>query len=209
MSIVQNPIMGQMRKSFANVNTYVHKGQNVVSAKSFNRKDANSAAQQAQRASFKLIADAYQSLGGFAESGFPVRPATQSAYNCFMSLNLPNAIDATGEIPVIDYSKLQIAKGSLPLVNVISAISGETGITVSYDSNIDFPNAGADNVLIVLAKTKAGALYATHQPRGIDVIGSLLLPMTGVVKTDIEFVYLFLTTLDGKKASNSVFLEIS
>ena len=209
MSIVQNPIMGQMRKSFANVNTYVHKGQNVVSAKSFNRKDANSAAQQAQRSSFKLIADAYQSLGGFAESGFPVRPATQSAYNFFMSLNLPNAIDSTGDIPVIDYSKLQIAKGSLPLVNVISAIFGDTGLSVSYETNIEFPNAGADNVLLVLAKTKTGALYFARQPRGIAVTGSLLLTMPNVLKTDIEFVYVFLTTLDGKKASNSVLVEIS
>jgi hypothetical protein len=209
MSIAQNPVMGKMAKSFANVNTYVHRGQNVISAKAFNRKDANTEAQQAHRASFKLIADVYQSLGGYAESGFPVRPAKQSAYNSFVSVNLPNAIDTSGQIPVIDYSKLQVAKGSLPLVNVLSAISGETGLTLSYDSNIEFPNAGADNVLIVLAKTKAGALYVARQPRGIEVTGSLLLTMPNVAKADIEFVYVFLTTLDGKKTSNSVFVEIS
>ena len=89
--------MGKMAKSFANVNTYVHKGQNVISSKAFNRKDANTEAQQAHRSGFKLISELNQSIGGFIENGFPVRPEKQSPYNYFMALNLPNAIDNSGE----------------------------------------------------------------------------------------------------------------
>ena len=81
MSVVQSPIMGQMRKSFANVNTYVCRGQNVISAKAFNRKDAKSDAQQAHRAGFKLISDAAKVFGGFLERGFPIRPERLSVWS--------------------------------------------------------------------------------------------------------------------------------
>lgn len=209
MSIAQNPLTGQMRKSMGNFNTYVYRGQNVVSSKAFNRKDANSDSQKAQRASFKLIGDAWASLGGFAESGFPVRPVKQSPYNCFMALNLPNAIDASGEMPVINYKLLQIAKGTLAVVNVSSATLNATGLTLECDSNIEFPYASANDVVTLLAKSKAGALYAARHPRGSESACTVQLALPNLVKEDIEFVYVFVTSADGKKASNSIFVEVN
>ena len=208
MSIVQSPIMGQMRKSFANVNTYVYRGQNVISAKTFNRKDSNTEAQQAHRASFKLIADAYQMLGGFAENGFPVRPETQSAYNVFMQVNLPGAIDASGEVPVVDYSKLQMAKGSLAGVEITSATLDAAGITINCLTNIEFPKASAEDILTVLVKKKNGGLKVVKQVRGSEENCTVLVEMPGISITDIEFAYIFATTSDGKKASNSVWVNV-
>lgn len=199
---------GQMRKSMANFNTFVHKGQNVVSSKAFNRKDSNTDAQQLHRASFKLIADAFQSLGGYGESGFPVRPERMSPFNQFMALNLPTAIDASSGVPVVDYSKMVIAKGTLPPVNDAKATFGATGITISCLTNIDFPRAGADDVLIVLGKMKSGALYTARQTRGSDTRTSVLLPLPNVTADDMEYVYVFLTTADGKKSSNSMYVVL-
>jgi len=210
MSIVQNPIMGQIRKSFANVNTYVHKGQNVVSSKAFIRKNMNTDSQKAQRASFKLISDAYQSIGGFINSGFPVRPEKQSPYNYFMSLNLPNAIDSSGEVPVIDYSLLQISKGSLPGVNVLSATVTADGISLDCESCFGYGmNAAADDQITVLCRTGNGALYFVKQPRGTEPECQLVLVVPSVIKENIEFVYAFVTSADGKKASNSVFVPLT
>lgn len=208
MSIAQNPMTGQMRKSMANFNTFVHKGQNVVSSKAFNRKDSNTDAQQLHRASFKLIADAFQSLGGYGEMGFPVRPERMSPFNQFMALNLPNAIDASGGVPMIDYSKMVIAKGTLPPANDAKATFGTTGVTISCLTNIDFPRAGADDVLIVLGKMKTGALYAARQARGNDASTSVLLPLPNVTANDMEFVYVFAVSADGKKASNSAYVAL-
>lgn len=199
---------GQMRKSMANFNTFVHKGQNVISSKAFNRKDSNTEAQQLHRARFKLISDAYQSLGGYGESGFPVRPERMSAFNQFMALNLPAAIDASGDVPVIDYSKMVIAKGTLAPVNDAKATFGATGITISCLSNIDFPKVSVNDVVIVLGKLKTGALYAARQPRGNQATISVLLALPTVTANDMEFVYVFVTTVDGKKASNSVFVAL-
>ncbi len=201
--------MGKMAKSFANVNTYVHKGQNVVSAKAFNRKDKNSVAQQAHRGGFKLLSDINQSIGGFIESGLPVRPERQSAYNYFMALNLPNAIDNSAEVPVVDYSLLQIAKGSLPAVNVLSATFENNTITLECESCVAYTtNSVAEDLITVLCRTKNGALYFTKQLRGSETNCQLVVNVPVATKENIEFVYAFVTSADGKKASNSIYVKL-
>ena len=210
MSIVQNPVTGQMRKSFANVNTYVHRGQNVVSAKAFNRKDSNSEAQQAHRGGFKLLSDLNLSIGGFIETGFPVRPERQSPYNYFMALNLPGAIDNSGDVPVIDYSLLQISKGSLPAVVVNSATMNADGLTLECDSCVNYgTSVAADDVITVLCKAKTGALYFVRQPRGAEEQCTVNLAIPVAVRQSIEFIYAFVLSADGKKASNTVHVRLT
>ena len=68
----------------------------------------NTVSQIAQRASFKLMAKAYRSFGGVLRKNFTDKPETESAYNVFMRINLPEAIDKSSGVPVIDYSKLQV-----------------------------------------------------------------------------------------------------
>ena len=208
MAIVQNPVMGKMAKSFANVNTYVHKGQNVISAKAFNRKDKNTEAQQNQRTSFKLISDAWASLGGFGESGFPSRPEKLSAFNVFMSLNLPNAIDSTGDVSVIDYSLLQVSKGSLPGVDDVKVEINAAGITFTGDTLLDYPKALTTDVITVLLKKANGALKAVKQPRGESETFTAQIALSGITAADVEFVYVFVNSADGTKASNSVYVPI-
>lgn len=191
-----------------NFNTYVHRGQNVVSSKIFNRKDANTEAQQLQRACFKLMADFYQSMGGFIDAGFPVRPERYSPYNYFMYLNMPNAIDASGDAPVLIYEKLQLAKGTLAAVNVMSTTFNDTGLTLGGESNQDYPYSSADDVITVLVKARSGALYAKRQPRGSEEAWSVTVALPRSAGMVIDCVYLFATTADGKKASNSVYVPL-
>ncbi|WP_243348259.1 DUF6266 family protein [Parabacteroides sp. FAFU027] len=197
-----------MRKSMANFNTYVHRGQNVVSSKAFNRKDANTDAQQLQRACFKLTADFYQSMGGFIDAGFPVRPERYSPYNFFMYLNMPNAIDTSGDAPALIYEKLQLAKGSLAAVNVMTTSLGDAGLTLGCESNQSYPYSSADDVIMVLVKAKNGALYAKRQPRGSEENWTVTVTLPKLLAADIECVFLFATTADGKKASNTVYVPL-
>jgi hypothetical protein len=208
MSLAQNPVMGKMAKSFANVNTYVHKGQNVISAKAFNRKDKNTEAQQNHRTGFKLISDVWASLGGYGESGFPVRPEKLSAFNVFMSLNLPKAIDSSGDVPVVDYSLLQIAKGSLPGVDNVTASITAQGITLEGETLADFPKALATDVITVLVKKVNGTVKAVRQARGTGAEFSVQLALPGIAAADMEYVYVFTNSADGKKVSNSVYVAV-
>lgn len=209
MSIAQNPVMGKMAKSFANVNTYVLKGQNVISAKAFNRKDPNTEAQQSQRAAFKLIRELTNRLGGILQVGFPQRPEKQTAANVFMKLNLPAAIDTTGEIPVIDYSKLTIAKGSLKNVDVISASFANGEVTLNVATNSDWHEVDATDKIQMIAGTTAGRLFVGVNPRSSEAELSISLTVNVTEASEIAFVYLFVFSADKSKASNSVFVALA
>ena len=209
MAISQNPITGQMRKSYANVNTYTHKGQNVISAKAFNRKDANTNAQQFHRASFKLVVDAFTALGGYAEKSFPQRNIKQSAYNVFMAANLPNAIDSTGDVPLLDYSKLVVAKGSMLGVEFESATLGAEGIVLQCRSLIEYPKAFAHDVVVALVKRAGRAVKAFSTVRGDDETLQIEIAMPGISKDDVEFIYVYVLSKDGSKASNSIYVQLT
>ena len=64
MSLTQNLLFSGMRQSLGNLVTTTCHGQNVVKAKVFMPRNVNSIAQQNHRASFKLIVDAWEALGG-------------------------------------------------------------------------------------------------------------------------------------------------
>ena len=208
MSIAQNPVTGQMKKSFANVNTYVHKGQNVISSKVFNRKDSNTDAQKTHRASFKLVSEFWSSLAGFAEHNFPGRPEKMSPFNYFMYLNLPVAIDTSGEIPVFNYDLLQVSKGSYTSVIVNSAILDATGLKLNCNSNAGFPNSAATDVVTVLVKTTAGSMYVAQPLRGTEETSSIQVTMPATTIENIEFIVVFVNSADGKKVSKSQFVQV-
>ena len=143
-----------------------------------------------------------------ADRGFPNRPQTQSPYNAFMAANLPFAIDATGSEPVVDYPNLIVANGSLHSVSISSAVLKTEGILIEFASNKGLPNILPTDVVVAFLKTKVGVLSTVEQARGADAVASLLIPATGIVKADLECVYLYTRTADCKKVSKSVFVDV-
>ena len=199
---------GHMNGSMANFNTYTRHGENIISSKAFDRKDAHSVSQIAQRASFKLIVEAYHAFGGIPKTSFPERLATQSAFNAFIEANLPTAVNKTGVVPVIDYSKLQISKGTLPAVTVSSATAGASGISLGYKTDVILPDvSGTDQVTAVL-RLKNGELIAARQVRGALDTGSIQVGYAGINAVDVECCYLFVLNQDGSLASDSTYAVI-
>jgi hypothetical protein len=60
----------------------------------------------------------------------------------------------------------------------------------------------------LLVKTVSGRLYAARGVRGAEEAMTLTVPVAGIVKEDVVCTYLIMTTVDGKKASDSVFVEL-
>lgn len=209
MSISENPMTGEMRRSMANFVTTVYRGQNIIKKKIFMPRNVNSAAQQLQRASFKLIVKAYDSFGGITDEGFPGRPRTFSPYNSFVQANLNSAIDNTGGTPVIDYSKLLVSDGSLPDIVINSGIIGAAGITITYESDLDTPKVDATDQIVAFAKTKRGSMLIARQARGNDAISTILIPYPGLAATDVVCCYAYVLNEDGTKVSKSVFVQVS
>lgn len=209
MATSQNPLTGKMSGSVGNFVTTTYKGRNVIRSKAFNPKDANSEAQQKHRSIFKLMSDEYTSLGSIIRIGFPSRPKNQSPYNAFMSANMAVAVDTSGEIPVVDYSKMVLSKGALPKVNVTSATIGEEGITVSYQPLSAYPEASADDVVYAVLKTVEGAVYSASKARGNSNTDSLLLPLPNVTAEDVLCIYVIVVSANKQKASQTSYTVVS
>jgi len=209
MSRSQNPMTGHMTGSMANFTTYVNHGQNVIASKAFNKKDANTVSQIAQRASFKLMAKAYRSFGGVLRKNFTDKPETESAYNVFMRINLPEAIDKTSGVPVIDYSKLQVSQGGLPPVKVTTAVAGATGITVSYKTNTGIDDVSASDQIVAFGKTLEGELIIARKARGGEAVNTILIPYQGISASDVVCCYVVAMSEDGKQVSDSTYTTVS
>jgi len=208
MALSQNPMTGQMTGSMANFVTSSRNGQNEIRSKAFNPRNANTPAQQLQRACFKLVADEYQSFGGTTDEGFPERESGKSGYNLFVAANLPAAIDKSGAEPVIDYSKLVVANGSLPQVVVQGAAIVAGGISISYQTNVRVLKVNASDEVVVVAKTLIGELLLEKQVRGEAKTGTILVDYPGIKATDVKCCYLFVRNADGSKASKSTYIEL-
>ena len=208
MSRSQNPMTGHMNGSMANFNTYTRHGENIISSKAFDRKDAHTVSQIAQRASFKLIVNAYKSFGGIPKTSFPEKLATQTAFNAFVQANLPTAINKTGTVPVIDYSKLLASKGTLLKVEVPTAVAGAAGITLSYQTDTDIPAVSATDQVVAFAKAKNGELKIARKVRGSQSSGTILIPFQGIASADVECCYLFVLNEDGSNASDSTYVVV-
>lgn len=208
MSKAQNPMTGQMKGSMANFVTTTRGGENVIRAKAFNPKDANTPAQQLQRACFKLIGEEYQTFGGITDEGFPEGPIGQSAYNQFMGANLPGAVDKSGDEPVIDYSKLVVSNGTLPQVMVTAANVTAAGISINYQTNLKIPKVYATDEVVVVAKTAIGELLIEKQVRGDAKTGTIVLDYPGIKAADVKCCYLFVRSANGSKASTSTWVPL-
>ncbi len=207
MSLTQNLLFSGMRQSIGNLVTTVCNGQNVVRSKVFMPRNVNSIAQQMQRASFKLIVEAYDSFGGITDEGFPGRPKTFSPYNAFVKANLGSAIDKSGGVPMIDYSKLIVSEGSLPVVSVVDATIGATGITLTYE-DAEMPKELESDQIVAFVKTTKGSLKVARQVRGKQAVTTLLISSPGITAADVVCCYVFALNAEGTKASNSVYVEV-
>ncbi|MEI8087592.1 MAG: DUF6266 family protein, partial [Paludibacter sp.] len=184
-------------------------GRNIIRAKAFNPKNPKTVAQTMQRDSFKLISQAYQSFGRYTELGFVERKGNHSVYNAFMAANLRSAIDKTGAEPVVDYSKLLIAKGSLPPISVTDCVLNDNVIKLNYQTKNRLPKVSSTDEIVLLVLLKNGAIYVSRQLRGEGMTGSIELPDRHNNKVEILCGYVFALSTDGKKASNSVYVEIA
>lgn len=209
MSKAQNPLTGCMSGSMANFVTTTRGGQNIIRSKAFNPRDANTAAQQLHRACFKLIGSEYLSFGGLADQSFPERMPNQSGYNMFMSANLPEAIDKSGEVPVVDYSKLKISGGTLLKVTVSNATIVAEGVRISYQSRLRLPAVNATDEVIVVLRTHNDELYINSQARGEAPESTILLNCPGIKAADVKCCYLYVKNANGSKASDSTYIVLN
>lgn len=209
MAISQNPMTGKMSGTMGNFVTSSLGSKNVVRAKAFGSRDANSEAQQMQRGGFKLIGQLFPMLGSIPEEGFVQRDSETSVFAAFMAVNLKSAIDKSGTEAAVDYSKLVVANGTMAPLIVKSASFSAEGVRIGYKPSLKNQVNRSTDIMVALALTRTGELWIERQPRGEDAEATILIPMEGVVADDILGVYLFATRADGSKVTKSVYLPLA
>jgi len=208
MSIAQNPLMGPMRKSMGNFTTMSYNVRNIIRSKAFNLKRKKTKAQQDQIVKMTLLAEVYRSFGGITDQGFVENSKGKSAYNLYVSANFNSAFDLTGEVPVISYPLLLASKGTLPRVRVSEGVLVSEGIRVIFSSNLSLPYVSESDHIIAFARTTDGELRMAIQIRGSEETGSILIPLPDLIVGEVVCCYVFARSADGKKSSNSVYVEL-
>lgn len=209
MAQSQNPMTGQMTGSMGNFTTSSLRGMNIIRAKAFNKRNPRTAAQLTQRNGFKKLGDIYPVLAGIAQEGLArQRVAKGSLYAAFMAANLSASIDKSNPEGGIDFSKLTVAHGSLPVPIPLSATFTAEGIRIAFKAVVRNPGNFADDELVGLAITRLGELLVERQPRGTVEQASMLIPFDDVLKEDILGVYMFAKSANGNNVSKSVFVNM-
>ena len=208
MAKSQNPLTGKMSGAMGNFVTSSLGSHNIVRAKAFNPRDAKTEAQQKQRGGFKMMGELFPLFGGILIEGFSERSANSQVYSAFMAANLPNAVDKSGESAAIDFSKVKVSDGSLPIPVIQSAILTENGITISINTQLKNQLNSSTDELVALVLLKSGELWIERQLRGENLTQSILIPVEGIVAEEIQGTYLFAKRANSNKVSKSVFVGI-
>jgi len=208
MSIAENPLLGPMRKSMGNFTMYSLNGMNIVRSKAFKFKDPKTVKQLIMRARMTLLAETYHTFSRILCLGFPEDSSGKSAQNMLVSLNFTSSFEMEDSKPVISYPLLQLSKGSLPQVKVLEAVADEDGITVRYDADLSSKEVFATDEMIACALLKSGELLITRQIRGYHAIGTILLKHPTQETGEVTCCYVFTRSGDGKKASDSRYVEV-
>ena len=209
MSIAQNPLVGPMRKSMGNFTMYSYNGMNIVRSKPFKFKDAKSEKQLNMRARMTLMAEMYHAFSNILSLGFPENSFGKSPQNMFVSANFNSAFVMTDKIPVVSYPLMLVSKGSLPEVKVTEAVVDVEGITVWYNADLSSQDVTPLDELIACARLKTGELLITRQIRGYEDLGTILLKYPDLQAEEVACCYVFARSDDGKKASDSVYVEVN
>jgi len=208
MSIAESPLLGPMRKAMGNFIISSYNGKIIVRSKPFKYRDAKSEKQLIMRARMTQLAKTYHTFSRILCLGFPEDSSGKSAQNMLVSLNFTSAFEMEDSKPVISYPLLQLSKGLLPQVKVLEAVADVEGITVRYDADLSSREVFATDEMIACALLKSGALLITRQIRGYHAIGTILLEHPTQETGEVVCCYVFTRSGDGKKASDTVFVEV-
>jgi hypothetical protein len=184
---------------------YTVGGQKVIRKHNDSPNDPKTESQVYQRDTLALVVGFFRKASPAINAGFVERKPIHSAYNLFTSLAIKEAVvDKTGT-PEINYPNLRIAKGSLqPLTGCSVVKSGSNGFTITETSKSDgFTGFDTDklNVLVVDPIKEEAVSILTVGERKQKTF-TIFPP--AALNTDKAQFFMFYTSADGKKASDSV-----
>ena len=166
----------------------------------------NSDKQVNQRTKFTLVLSFLKPLTPFLRVGYKLFTAKQTAFNAAMSQVLLNAV--VGESPNVelDFSKIQVSRGTLTPVLGGSVAYENGSVAISWADNTGSGNATAtDKALVVVYNAiKGEAVTETAGAARSEALQTIALPAEWI--GDTLQIYLGFVTADSKDVANSTYL---
>ena len=126
----------------------------------------------------------------------------------FVKVNFKTVFETIENVPVVRYPLLLLSKGSLPEVKVMDTVIEVDGIIIMYDTKEMTQDVTASDEIIACARLITGELLIAKQFIGNDDIGTIFLKSPALQAEDVDCCYVFVRSGDGKKSSNSVYVEV-
>lgn len=211
MAILSNGLLGNSRKSIANVVTYTLNGQNVARTKATNFKDANTVLQQKQRTAFAKAVDTARLLLSVIRGSYSSKKLQQSGYNAFISSNLTKKTVFLPDGTFVP-EQMEISKGSLlvPEIESVNKNIGAKTISVDVSDNTNGVTGFNSDTLQLVIYDKTNDKFtikkdiSTRQTGTVDVVLNYL---DGTSNTDFV-AYLFYMSDNKKVTSDSVVFSV-
>ena len=156
------------------------KGKAIMRAIALSFNDANTLAQQQQRAKFGAMAQFLSSVNGFVEYGFKNRAVGMTEPNAAMHFNLDSAISGDWPNYSVAYDKVLLAYGNIDMPYTPTATAENGELSVGWTDNSGLGNADANDKVMLIAynSSKHQAVYNTAVAERSDRSATLTLPAT-------------------------------
>lgn len=207
MGTIKQGILGGFSGKVGTVIGSSWKGKSCMRSIAQNVKNPRTEAQMAQRMRFKATTDFLSSMLPFIHEGYKNHAKKMTEYNAAQSYLLDNAV--TGEYPDIglDYERVKVSRGKLPVASSASVTSDSGSISFSWEDNSDMPGASPDDIaMAIVYDTEANEAFYTVRGEGRrrgnprEVIN---IPARAARHRLVT--YLAFVSEDGRKVSDSVF----
>lgn len=212
MALFKSFVLGEVRKSVANITMYSGaNGYSIARGKRNTMRNPKTPGQLAQRAKMKALQKVSLYFAPAAELGFPGRKAGSTFYNAFVKANMQAVAVDEEYNPTIDYEKIVCAEGSLQDGTLAVALNEEQNIvTITQEAQSRWSVvANPTDVLYVVVYEKTGNQMIVEPCRNRQENGVTTISLdSGWVKENLE-VYAFMLSKDKRKASKSKRLTIN
>lgn len=207
MGILRDGITGFVTGKVGDMVFYVLNGENVVRHAGKSVKP-RSEAQLANQAKMALVNLFLKPISEFINTGFllNVWPEKSNPYNRAVSYNKINGVVGVFPSFMIDYGKVLVSKGDLPVAAGASVDLFAEGLRFGwlFPSDMPYPRENDRVMLLAYFPVLGSAVYSlegANRKAGTDL---LVLPEE-LLAEPME-VYIAFVAADGKRVSNSVYL---
>ena len=205
MALYSGSTFGKIKGKIGDDVAYTVGGQKVIRKHNDSPNDPKTDAQVFQRDSLALVVGFFRKASPAINAGFVERKPIHSAYNLFTSLAIKEAVIDNAGSPAIDFSLLRIAKGSLqPLAGCTVAKSGTNSFNITETSKADGFNGFDTDKLNVLVVDPATGDAVSILAFGERKQKTFTINTPSTLNTENAQFFMFYTSADGKKASDSV-----